>query len=75
MPSPQAAFQTFVRRGVRLLLLALAPLVSQASPGLADVAAPLAPPLPGDASRWVGKPASWAGLRGRVTLVFVWTFG
>jgi len=56
-------------------LLALAPLVSQASPGLADAAAPLAPPLPREASRWVGKPASWSELRGRVTLVFVWTFG
>ena len=34
-----------------------------------------APPLPGEASRWVGEPASWDSLRGRVTLVFVWTFG
>jgi hypothetical protein len=34
-----------------------------------------APPLPTEAARWVGEPASWASLRGKVTLVFVWTFG
>ena len=34
-----------------------------------------APPLPTEASRWVGPPTSWEALRGRVTLVFVWTFG
>ena len=34
-----------------------------------------APPLPTEASRWVGDPVSWESLRGKVTLVFVWTFG
>jgi hypothetical protein len=34
-----------------------------------------APPLPTEASRWVGEPTSWESLRGKVTLVFVWTFG
>jgi hypothetical protein len=34
-----------------------------------------APPLPTDPSRWVGPPTSWEALRGRVTLLFVWTFG
>jgi hypothetical protein len=35
---------------------------------------PVAPPLPTERSRWVGEPTSWDALRGRVTLVFVWTF-
>jgi hypothetical protein len=34
-----------------------------------------APPLPTEAARWVGDPVSWESLRGKVTLVFVWTFG
>ena len=34
-----------------------------------------APPLPTETSRWVGEPQSWDSLRGKVTLVFVWTFG
>lgn len=34
-----------------------------------------APPLPTEPSRWVGEPTSWESLRGKVTLVFVWTFG
>jgi hypothetical protein len=34
-----------------------------------------APPLPTEASRWVGEPQTWKALRGQVTLVFVWTFG
>ena len=41
----------------------------------ADDDARPAPPLPTEAARWVGEPASWESLRGRVTLVFVWTFG
>jgi len=48
------------------LLLAVAPTGAVASE---------APPLPGDPARWVGAPASWPQLRGRVTLLFVWTFG
>jgi len=34
-----------------------------------------APPFPRSASDWIGSPASWAGLRGRVVLLNVWTFG
>jgi hypothetical protein len=34
-----------------------------------------APPLPSNPRDWIGEPASWASLRGRVTLLFVWTFG
>jgi hypothetical protein len=75
MPSNWAAFEVFVRRSLRALLPAAVLLVGHGPLGLADTAAPLAPPLPRDASRWVGKPASWSELRGRVTLVFVWTFG
>jgi hypothetical protein len=74
MPWPRGAFEAFVGRSFRALLPAIL-LVSQAPLGLADTAAPLAPPLPRDASRWVGKPASWSGLHGRVTLLFVWTLG
>jgi hypothetical protein len=33
------------------------------------------PPLPAERSRWVGEPPGPAALRGRVALVFVWTFG
>lgn len=41
----------------------------------AGVAADDAPPLPSGQEHWVGAPASWPQLRGRVTLLFVWTFG
>lgn len=34
-----------------------------------------APPFPRSASDWIGAPANWAGLRGRVVLLNVWTFG
>jgi thiol-disulfide isomerase/thioredoxin len=35
-----------------------------------------APPFPtADRSRWVGEPQTWEGLRGRVVLLDVWTFG
>jgi len=34
-----------------------------------------APPFPKDPARWVGAPASWESLRGRVVLIDVWTFG
>ena len=34
-----------------------------------------APSLPSNPRDWIGAPASWASLRGRVTLLFVWTFG
>jgi hypothetical protein len=34
-----------------------------------------APPLPSRASDWIGAPVTWAGIRGRVVLLHVWTFG
>ena len=34
-----------------------------------------APPFPTDRSRWIGEPQTWEGLRGRVVLLDVWTFG
>ena len=34
-----------------------------------------APRLPTDATRWIGTPATWESLRGRVVLLDVWTFG
>jgi hypothetical protein len=37
--------------------------------------APKAPPFPADPGRWVGSPPTWEGLRGRVVLLDVWTFG
>jgi hypothetical protein len=59
-----------VRPSARWLLaatLVAAPL------GAAD--APVAPPLPQSAARWVGAPAALPDPGRRVTLVFVWTFG
>jgi len=35
-----------------------------------------APPFPtADPTRWIGTPATWELLRGRVVLLDVWTFG
>jgi hypothetical protein len=37
---------------------------------------PLAPPFPTrDARHWIGEVQSWDGLRGKVVLLDVWTFG
>jgi thiol-disulfide isomerase/thioredoxin len=55
----------------------LAALAATASParGAAEKGAPLAPPFPSArAADWIGTPASWEGLRGRVVLLDVWTF-
>jgi len=51
--------------------MALAPSIGSPAPEPAR----LAPPLPSEPSRWIGPPQTWDGLRGRVTLLFVWTFG
>jgi thiol-disulfide isomerase/thioredoxin len=61
----------------RILRLTLAVLIAA---GLALQAsadgARQAPPFPTrDAKHWVGTPATWQGLRGRVVLLDVWTFG
>ena len=38
--------------------------------------APAAPPFPSANPRdWVGAPANWEALRGKVVLLHVWTFG
>jgi len=60
-------------RAARALVVGL--LLVGASGARAADGLPAAPPLPTDSSRWVGPPTSWDALRGRVTLVFVWTFG
>jgi len=59
-----------MRRTLRVLAAGLLLLVSATG-----IAASDAPPLPSGQARWVGAPASWPQLRGRVTLLFVWTFG
>lgn len=46
-----------------------------AAPTAAERAAPPAPPFPSmRAADWIGTPASWEKLRGRVVLLDVWTF-
>jgi hypothetical protein len=53
----------------RLLLPVLVSLLA----GLAPAAAP---PFPSaDPRDWIGAPASWEALRGKVVLLHVWTFG
>jgi hypothetical protein len=46
---------------------------------IASAAAPSRPPdaprFPSGASRWIGTPATWKALKGRVVLLDVWTFG
>jgi|KBSSwiStaDraftv2_1062776.scaffolds.fasta_scaffold60439_3 thiol-disulfide isomerase/thioredoxin len=43
--------------------------------GAAEKAPPPAPPFPSArAADWIGPPASWESLRGRVVLLDVWTF-
>lgn len=49
--------------------------VSAAFAAASDGARP-APPFPTrDPKRWIGTPATWDDLRGRVVLLDVWTFG
>ena len=55
------------------MLRLLLPMLASLLPGLAP---PAAPPFPSaDARDWVGAPASWEALRGKVVLLHVWTFG
>lgn len=45
-------------------------------PGAAAVTGALAPPFPSARpADWIGPPATWPDLRGRVVLLDVWTFG
>ncbi len=75
MPQLLLAFEADMRRRLRTLLPAFAILACSSTLAVPGEEAPLAPPLPRETSRWVGKPVSFDELRGRVTLVFVWTFG
>jgi hypothetical protein len=51
-------------------------LVTLASLSPAPAAAPAAPPFTSAEPRdWIGPPASWEALRGKVVLLHVWTFG
>jgi thiol-disulfide isomerase/thioredoxin len=61
----------------RILRLTLSVVLAAtlASRAAADGARP-APPFPTrDAKHWIGTPATWQDLRGRVVLLDVWTFG
>jgi len=62
------------RAGSKLVIGLLTVGLAAPGAGASDAFRP-APPLPREASRWVGPPTSWDALRGKVTLVFVWTFG
>jgi len=53
------------------VLLALGPSLGHPAPDPAKAG----PPLPTKPSSWLGPPQTWHALRGRVVLVFVWTFG
>jgi hypothetical protein len=77
MARPTRALPVVMRRMRRAFLAALVALLCGAPtrPVGADPPGRPAPPLPREASRWLGEPTSWDALRGRVTLVFVWTFG
>jgi len=40
----------------------------------AEISMP-APPFPTSPDHWIGTPASWKALRGKVVVLDVWTFG
>jgi hypothetical protein len=45
-------------------------------PGATGVTGAMAPPFPSARpADWIGPPATWQDLRGRVVLLDVWTFG
>ena len=68
MPSLRHAF-------VRLAVLAALAATASPARGATGKGAPPAPPFPSArASDWIGTPASWESLRGRVVLLDVWTF-
>jgi thiol-disulfide isomerase/thioredoxin len=59
----------------RIVVAAVLAAVLPRALGAVERAAPPAPPFPSArASDWIGTPASWASLRGRVVLLDVWTF-
>jgi hypothetical protein len=58
------------------LLLVLAGAVAVATATAADGQAPRAPRFPNSKpAAWIGAPATWEALRGRVVMLDVWTFG
>jgi hypothetical protein len=57
-------------------LLSLAGMVALAGAVAAEGQAPRAPRFPSASpAHWIGAPATWEALRGRVVLLDVWTFG
>jgi hypothetical protein len=57
-------------------LFSLAGMVALAGLAAAEGQAPLAPRFPSASpAHWIGAPATWEALRGRVVLLDVWTFG
>jgi thiol-disulfide isomerase/thioredoxin len=65
----------FMRHRVAFAVLTAAVAFGTVTTFAVDGARP-APPFPThDAKHWIGTPATWQGLRGRVVLLDVWTFG
>jgi hypothetical protein len=64
-----------VRAGAPLLLLAGFVLGAHLTWTAEPMRPAPAPPFPKDPAQWIGTPASWEALRGRVVLLDVWTFG
>jgi thiol-disulfide isomerase/thioredoxin len=68
MPSLRPAF-------ARIAVLAVLAATASPARGATGQGAPPAPPFPSSrAADWIGTPASWESLRGRVVLLDVWTF-
>ena len=64
------------RAGLRAMAAAIAAVVVAAIASAGGPSRPpLAPRFPSDPSRWIGTPATWEALSGRVVLLDVWTFG
>jgi hypothetical protein len=62
--------------GVSLLPIAGVVLAAGLSWAQEPVRRVLVPRFPtADPARWIGTPATWESLRGRVVLLDVWTFG
>lgn len=58
-----------------LLAIVLALAVNAAAQERTLPVGPAMPPLPKDATAWIGAPQSWASLKGKVVLIDVWAFG
>ena len=65
-----------VRPGLFSALLLLAGTLAVVTATAADGRAPRAPKFPSSRpAAWIGAPATWESLRGRVVMLDVWTFG